>query len=289
MRKRRVQDPKGRSSAPSGLKVLSFAGVSLAGSKTDKTSVALLDYYPRPHKVFLSRLFPKIRTEDHLSGDLLIYNIIRQNPTPLRTVAFDVPLSLPKCMRCRLKCPGYESCTEPEILWMWSHYQKRNQIKKPAKWLSPYTERCAELYLSAQFGESAEIQHALGSNLAPLVARAHYLRRRLQVDAVEVRPKISLWRIGHALGVAKSKLKGHRHWESGQGVRRALLEKLVESDVAFIYEQDIRLLVEDINAFDSFMCALTAYLEYRGFCDGKPSGFPRRENWVAVPREEITW
>src|SRR5690349_9817243 len=87
-----------------------FIGVSLGGGKTDKTCLSTLEYYPDQKKIFLSRLFDKIRTEGEVSADAQIIRLIRQNPPPVESVTFDVPLQLPKCLICPHKCPGYEEC-----------------------------------------------------------------------------------------------------------------------------------------------------------------------------------
>jgi hypothetical protein len=131
----------------SSLKVHHFLGVSLGGGKTDKTCVALVDYYPDQNKIFLSRLFERVCTVGEVSSDLQLHKIVTQLPGRVESVAFDVPLQLPKCLRCRLRCPGFEVCDEPEIKWLWKHYRKRNTKKKPKKLFTPYTERvCRVLY-----------------------------------------------------------------------------------------------------------------------------------------------
>src|SRR6185312_5418436 len=41
-----------------------FIGISLGGGKTDKTALSVIEYYPIQRKIFLSRLFDKIQSED---------------------------------------------------------------------------------------------------------------------------------------------------------------------------------------------------------------------------------
>src|SRR6185369_9124040 len=36
-------------------------------------------------------------------------------------VAFDAPLTLPPCVRCRLACPGVDACVVPVVAWMRRH------------------------------------------------------------------------------------------------------------------------------------------------------------------------
>ncbi len=264
-----------------------FIGVSLGGGKTDKTCLSMLEYYPAQRKIFLSRLFDKIRTEGEVSADAQIHKLITQNPPPVESVTFDIPLQLPKCLTCRLRCPGYEVCEEPEIQWMWKHY--RAQKKRPSRLFTPYTERCVEQYLQSELEEPFHLQHALGSNLAPLTARAQYIIRRLKFPVVEAFPKLSLWRIGNSLNIGKSHLRFHRHWEGGQASRQVVLNKMMEKSLAFIYDQDIKILAESPQAFDSFICAITGLLAFLGHTEPRPKGFPRKESWVEIPKKIFPW
>ncbi len=270
-----------------GLKVHHFAGISLAGGKTDKTCLALLDYYPAQNKIFLSRLFEKIRSDETTSADLHLHRMLTQSPGKLESVAFDVPLKFPKCVTCRLKCPGYEECTEPEIEWMWKHYKKINARRKPKRLFTPYTERCVEMYLATEIEEAFHLPHALGSNVAPLTARAHFVSRRISVPTVEVYPKLSIWRIGRALHLARSHLLFHKHSIGGDESRKHFLHRLVEKNIAFIYEQDTKTMIENNQAFEAFVTALTAVLDFRGECESRPKDFPKKESWMAIPKASL--
>lgn len=264
-----------------------FIGVSLGGGKTDKTCISVLEYYPAQRKIFLSRLFDKIKTEGEVSADSQIIRLITTSPGPIESVVFDVPLQLPKCLICPHKCPGYEECEEPEIQWMWKHF--RSQKKRPSRLFTPYTERCVEQYLQSELEEPFHLQHALGSNLAPLTARAQYLIRRIEFPVVEAFPQLSLWRIGNTLNIAKSHLRFHRHWEGGQQSRQIVLNKMMDRNLAFIYDQDIKVLAESPQAFDSFLCALTGLLAFLGHTEPRPKGFPRKESWVEIPKKIFPW
>lgn len=272
-----------------------FIGVSLGGGKTDKTCVSVIEYYPDQRKIFLSRLFDKIKTEiqgeDIISADLQTLRLITQCPAPVENVSFDVPLEWPKCMRCSLRCPGFEACQETEIQWMWKHYREHSQKKKsPPRLFTPYTERCVEQYLQTELEEPFHLPHALGSNLAPLTARAQFLTRQLgRLQRLEVFPRLSLWRIGNALHLSKQQLRSHRHWEAGQGARQFVLNKMMDRNLAFIYDQDVKTLIDQPQAFDSFICALTGLLSFLGHCEPKPKGFPRRESWIAIPKKIFAW
>lgn len=268
-----------------------FAGVSLGGGKTDRTAVAVVEYYPQQKRIFLRSIRERIKAEGDESADLHLHQILTDADTKFEIIAFDAPLQLPKCMRCELKCPGYERCKVTEIRWMWDWHRKRGKQKKPNKIFTPYTERCAEMYISAALEEPFFPSHALGANAAPLAARAHFIRRRLakKQAVMEVYPRLSLWRIGRALKVAKNHLRYHKHPVDGDEARLAILKAIVDAEITFIYQQDLRLLVENNTAFEAFICALTAHLKFRGQTETPPTGYPRGEAWIEFPGDEIIW
>jgi hypothetical protein len=266
-----------------GLKVHRFLGLALGGGKTDRTCLAMIEFFPKQEKVFLSRLFEKIQTRGEVSGDLELHQLI-ESSGEVESLAFDVPLTWPKCIRCRLKCPGYEACELPEILWMWKLQRKKSEEKKTKRLFTPYTERCVELYLQNELEVPFHMSHALGANVAPLTARAHFVLRRLKKAAIEVYPKLSIYRIGKRVGVPKQHLQYHPHAENGDEMRRVVLDKLMAQNMVFIYEQDRKLLIENTQAFDAFICALTAVFSFRGQCEPRPKDFPKSEGWIAIPK-----
>ena len=137
--------------------VVRFLGISLAGGKSDKACVALIEYYPQNKKIFLSRLFEKLKSEEKISVDLKIHDLIDQNKETLEYVAFDIPWSLPSCLSCVKKCPGYENCNEEHIQWMWNHHDVKMKKKKPKKIFTPYTQRCVEMHFATELEEYAKV------------------------------------------------------------------------------------------------------------------------------------
>lgn len=266
-----------------------FMGLSLGGGKTDKTCLAQIEYYPDQSKLFLHHINEKIQSDHLVSADQKIIDLIGRNQKSTEYVAVDAPLRLPKCVRCRLPCPGYEKCTESEIQWMWERYRERNKKKRPKKLFTPYTERCCEIYVSTALEEPFHPSHALGANAAPLTARAHYLQRRIEIPMIEVYPKLSLWRIGRSMNIQKSYLRHHKHSVEGRPARQAILQQLISRKIAFIYEVDLKLMIENGYAFDAFLCALTAMLKFKGEVESRPKGFPRSEGWIEFPKADIDW
>lgn len=268
-------------------KVLRFVGVSLGGGKSDKACVAVLEYYPENQKLFLSRLFEKIKSDDKISGDLKIHEIIEQNAPGLKYVAFDTPWKLPNCLTCKKKCPGFESCEETHVQWMWKHQDEKLKKKRPKKLFTPYTQRCIEFYLQTEMDETFHLHHAMGSNSAPLLARASFIQRRLNAECVEVFPKLTLWRLGNVLNVMKSHLRTHKAAFGGDESRAQFLQSLNEHNIAFLYNQDMKQMVENSHAFEAFLCGFTAYLKHRGLTEKRPKSFPANEDWIEFPSSDI--
>jgi len=291
MSKSRVSSTRHSSREPTPVvgDVIRFVGLSLGGGKADKACMAILEYYPKHHKVFLAKIFERIRTEDNISADLKIHEILEQYDGMIHTLALDTPWRLPHCLSCKLKCPGYEACGEDHIKWMWEYNKEHTAKKRPKKLFTPYTQRAVELHLATELEEPFLLSNAMGANAAPLLARAAFILRRLNIPTIEVFPKLSIWRIGLSLHVLKSQLRSHKHAAVGEESRRGILKELGEHNIAFVYDQDRRLMIENNHAFEAFICAMTAFLEYKGQNEVRPRGFPKSEDWVAFPKEKINW
>lgn len=268
--------------------VIRFIGVSLAGGKSDKACLAVLEYYPKNKKLFLSRLFEKIKSEEKISGDLKIHELIIQNRDTLHSVAFDIPWRLPSCLTCELKCPGFENCHEPHIEWMWQHQNDEKKKKRPKKLFTPYTQRCVEMYLSSSFSEAFHLSHAMGSNVAPLLARARFIQRRVpNIHCIEVYPKIVMWQLGEMLGMMKSQLRSHRAAFGGDQSRSQFLQLLNDNNLAFVYHQDAKSMTDNSHAFEAFLCGLTAFMKYKNLTEPRPKKFPNYEDWIEFPRQNL--
>lgn len=269
------------------LKSHQFQGVSLGGGKTSKTCVSLIEYYPHEKNIFLKELTTQIKLEGEVSADEKLLKLLKSRKT--HSIAINSPLKLPKCLRCRLTCPGYENCTEEEIVWLWKHYRDKNKKKKPKKLFTPYTERCTEFYISHFLEKNFSPSHALGSNMAPLTARSHYLARHLPKTLFEFHSQVSLWRIGRSLGISDSNLMSYKHSMMGKDARKAILKRFMDKDLIFLYQQDYKILVHNNNAFESFIGALTGLFKFQKKVENKPKDFPRSEGWIVAPQNNLTW
>jgi predicted nuclease with RNAse H fold len=261
-----------------------FIGVDLSGGKNDRTSAAVLDYYPKERKLFLTHVYEHIKSQDEISSDQALYEIISEHKENLELLCIDAPLKLPKCLRCELICPGYERCKEPEILWMWKQFRFIKKKRPRAKLFTPYTQRAAEIYINTETPEGLNPMETLGANIAPLTARAYFLLRRFpNIKVIEVYPKLSVIRIGGSMKVAKSHLTHYKHQIGGEESRQVILSQLIRRDIVFIYQQDFQKLVENSQSFDAFISAFTGFLKYNGQCEKPPKDYPISDGWIEFP------
>lgn len=261
-----------------------FLGLSLSGGKADKSCLAVVDFYEAEGRVFLNRIFDRVRAEEFISADHKLHELITQFSEHARWILMDVPLTLPKCLQCPHTCGGYETCNEPEIKWMRQIYQRFDK-RKPKKMFTPYTQRPLDLYLQMQEDGMFDVQHALGANLAPLTARAQFIKRRLSLPSLEVFPKIAVWRLGLQLKVNKTHLKVYRNSVGGDEARKIFLQALADQTGIFFYNHDFKLMVENFHAFEAFICAYMGLLKHQGKTQGRPKDFPSGEGWVELPKE----
>lgn len=271
------------------LRCIRFGGVSLGGGKTDRTAVVTVEFYPDHKKLFLRKIVEKIKPSELQTTDQILLDILTDESQEMHSITFDTPTSLPVCLKCDCKAPDYSGCPRAEVKWMWDIFRERSPSKRPNKMFTPYTERAAEIYISHFLEERFYPHHALGANMAPLTARAVYLRSRLTSLILETHPKLSMWRIGRHLKLSKSNLRSHRHSGDSDDLRLSFLMALMDRGITFLYQQDLKLLVENWHAFEAFLCALVGFLHYQGQTQVPPGGFPKESAWLSFPNEEIEW
>lgn len=266
-----------------------FAGVCLGGGKTDKTAVVVVEYYPSYQKVFVRKIYSRVGPVDELSADFVLHDILTKQETDLELIGFDAPLSLPPFFKPKFAATLFEKSKDPEVKWLFKSYEKRNHEKRPDRYPTPYTERPIDFHIQNHLEEAFHISHALGANAAPLAARAMYLNRLIKIKSIEVFPKLSIWRIGLGLKIQKSYLKFHRHPVDSEEARQYILRKMMDEKLLFIYQQDLKHLVEEPDCFDALFVALTAYLKFSGQCEKPPKDFPKGAAWIEFPRLDYHW
>jgi hypothetical protein len=266
----------------------SFLGLSLSGGKTDKASLALIEYFPQQKKVFLSRLVHSIKAEESRSADAKIIDLLQGLEGSVESVAVDNAWNPPFCFtQCEAHCGGLEVCSKPHILWLRQHFLKMKKKKKTTKLFTPYTQRCIENFVLTELEESFQMPHAMGANSAPLLARARYLKKRSEKPWFEVFPPLSVWRMGRHLNIKKSDLRSYRKSAVGEACRRQILTSLQEHDVVFLYKDDVNSMIHSVHAFDAFICAYTLFLKFTQQTETRPDNFPAEEDWIEFPKLEL--
>jgi hypothetical protein len=265
-----------------------FMGISLSGGKTQRTHLAVVDYFPVENKIFLSHLYRDIGEDGGLSADTVLLNLISENKENLQSISIDAPLTDPPSLLVDHKCVGPEDCDHPELKWMWAHHKKQHKNKRPNKIFTPYTERPVEQFLATSLEQTFPLDHALGSNRAPLWARAKFLSRRLKgISLLETYPRISVWRIGRALKISKTPLLYYKNSVEGAHCREQILEKFLDAEWLFIYSQDTKHMVKDAHVFEAVMSAYTAFLAFKNLCEPPPKDFPKGSGWVSFPKPDF--
>ena len=276
-----------------------YLGLDLAGAKNQKTSLAVLEYYPTEKKIFLLDIYERIIPRENHSNDDALIELIDELKPGIAQIGINVPLDLPPCVPCTRKtCPTPQKCSVPAVKWM--RETTRKVRKLPASTdgtrvleFTPYTQRPIELWVRYHIlpklpvSHRFEVDEALGGNKAPLTARMHYLKRHLgKTPLAEVWPKLSVAVLAEELGIQKRVISRYRQLEEGVHAREEILEILTQRHGLFIYERDIKKLTHSLGAFDAFICAYTALLADTDRCVEKPAGFPQGYSWVQFPVTE---
>ena len=273
-----------------------YLGLELAGAKNPKTSLAVLEYYPREQKVFLLDVYDRISGHDDQTGDEALLETIEEatsnEQNRVARIGVNVPIELPPCIACvRRQCLGSGGCADPAAKWMRETARRAaetDELGLNVLEVTPYTQRAFEIWARYRVLPELhpdlrfEIDEALGGTRAPLTARMHYLRRRLgDLPIVEVWPKLTISTIAQAFDLPKRLILNYRKPEEGYSARVELLESIATRKGVFIYDRDLKKLGQSLAAFDSFLCAYTAVLVDRDMTVKAPKGFPKGSSWVA--------
>lgn len=275
-------------------RALTYLGMDLAGARNLKTALAVLQHFPRENKTFLLDVYDRIAPRRGQNGDEALLELLEELRDGAAALGVDVGWQLPPGAACSCRgCAGSgKPCTHPSTRWMHAFHRK-HAPKSPEP--TPYTQRPVELWVRHQLlprlpdGARFDVDETLGGTRAPLVARMHWLSRRLApaiaggLQLREVWPKLSFARLAHEFGLGRRIFVGWRHLEDGVQARETFLQRLVEEHGVFIYDRDLRKLAQHLPAFDAFLCAYTALLADRGACARPPAGFPVESGWVTYP------
>jgi hypothetical protein len=248
------------------LKARRFLGLELGGSRSHRTAMVALDFFPG--RAFVAELHAQLHGEAGEEGpDQELVRLI--NASSHEVLAVNAPLSLPPCVSCELPaCPSFERCEQPAISWM-----RAEAAKLPGKTRvpSPYTQRPVDLLLRGKWQQDLPVEipvdESFGSARAPLAARMMYLRRHFNSPKfLEVNPRLALAGIAPWYKITERELRRCRDVEDGIENRASILEKLcadpkVEAPKLFLYNSDLTAFIKDLPAFDALLAALMGLYE----------------------------
>jgi hypothetical protein len=274
-----------------------YLGLELSGAKNAKTTLAVLEYYPREKKVFVLDIHSGIGADANGNSDEALIQTIQDhaNDHPSVKLGVNVPLTLPPSFLPAKK--GQSPLDSLEVKWMQSHFTKKQNpptSKRTAKlkdFFTPYTQRPIEIWLKnevlAKIPQKLrfEIDETLGGNKAPLTARMQFLKHYLtEYELHEVLPKLTAVLLMPSLKLSQKTLMQYRQLEDGVSARQTILDRMSETAGIFIYDRDQKKITQNLNAFDAFLCAYTVLLHDRNDCVTPPKHFPLKSGWIRYPK-----
>jgi hypothetical protein len=284
-----------------------YVGLDLSGAKNSKTTLAVLEYYPKEKKVFLLDVRENLGAVGESTSDEVLVEILNEqvNEHPGVKLGVNAPLTLPPAFRCARDLKGEElKHSEASLKWM-SHFVERAKFHRPKpktskrtarlkEFYTPYTQRPVELWLKyevlAKLPEKLrfEMDETLGGNKAPLTARMQYLQGYLEkFEMTEVLPKLTVTLLVPQMKLNQRTMRQYRQLEDGAQARKTILEKMAEHLDIFIYDRDMKKLTQNLNAFDAFLCAYTVLLADRNECVPTPKNFPVHSGWIQYPKSPL--
>jgi hypothetical protein len=162
-------------------------------------------------------------------------------------ICIDAPLTPPPCVCCALPCPGTLKCPVAETqllvkLWEQRQSQRDKEKLKRIRLPQPYTDRPWEELLRGQVRHPlwqgvSEFEPVLGSNRAPLTARALHIARQLRKrfpDALLIESHSLLSAFGWSLqaGYKLTSLADLKSAQTGRQARAGLLKRLEQTQLA---------------------------------------------------------
>ena len=272
-------------------------GLELGGGKSGRTSLVLLEYYPKDKKVFVSERVPNVAATATRYGDEVLLDHLRKLK-PAR-IGVNAPLSLPPCVRCRYpECGGYRECSYAPVRWM---HEEAVRAKIPVlKHPTPYTQRPVDVFLRTRvqprYGIDLFIEESLGAGRAPLAARMQYLQSQIGKKLfLETSPRLALVGIADWYGVTARELRRYRLPEDGVEHRRHILVKLQEDLTAFglpqlfLYEAEAQEIAESLPCFQALLSGFMVVCADAGFLRDRDPDFEKSWSFVAIPRPRAEW
>lgn len=272
-----------------------FAGLHLSGPNAGKTAIVVLSGAGLKTPLKVEKVYEKIGVFGTLFSDDRIFDIFEKTG-PFREVFVDCPLTVPPCVRCqRPQCPGVVSCDDLTVAYMLSVSQKvRRKTAGRPRPINPQSQRLWDVLQLLEQPSEGRVEPSYSANMAPLVARARTLQRRLNalvrpIQLKETSVSGSLGRVSAILQLNDSLKVDYRNFEKGYATREKFLERLIGSGIVSPPPANGEELlahaaiVESVEVFHAFVCAWVASLHQGGMTQTNPDGFVAGEGWVYLP------
>lgn len=267
-----------------------FAGVHLSGPNANKTALAVLEGEALTQPLKLVKVYEKIGSFGTLFSDERLVEVLVYGG-PFQQVFIDCPLTVPPCVACqRPTCPGAVKCDDLAVAYMLSiSAQVRRRGARKARPVNPQSQRLWDV-LQLVDQEAERLEPSYSSNMAPLVARARTLQRRLnslspQIVLRETAIAHALDAVSAALDLAPDVRLTYRNFETGLEQRVQIVEALL--DVGWLDEPDepdeLCAVTDTVEGFHAFIAALVGALYHSGLTAAAPKDFVQGEGWVHVP------
>jgi hypothetical protein len=263
-------------------------GLELTGPRVPRSTIAVLDYYPKSKRLILSDLAAPSDTEnDDLDRAILDYFKTQCEDKKILSrsrLATNAPLSFPPLMTKKL---GSRMGYKEEVAWMEETWQKLRP--RPRKFLD-YVHRPVEIYLRHLCPERFAFADAIGSNQALLSARVLKLKEEIPMKMLECSSRAAFQRICRTLRSRAFIIKGYSSLTDGLEARKDFMQLLQKRlPELFIFDESMEQLILHLHAFNAFIMALTLHLDMRGYCERPPANFPKKSQWLLLPRQQIDW
>lgn len=265
-------------------------GLEIMGSKNDRTSLAVLDFYPKTGRLVVSDVEPRVKGHNETGGDEALLDSIRESvrqAPQLTGLGVHGPLSLPPYFAARGRKLPVARPADAESRWMDAAWKRLRPHPRP---FSPYLQRGCEVWMRYLTPERFLVPDALGSNAAPIAARMQFLLPHLPTPCHEVYPRATLLRIVSSLGLSKSLARDYSDFHRGLEAREEFFKQLAKKLPAiFFYDRDHEKMISQLSCFNAFLAALTQHLWHRQQTERPPRGFPRAAGWIHIPHPKLDW
>ena len=268
-----------------------YAGLHLSGSNASKTAMVVLEGRSFETPLVIRQVYEKIGSFGSLFSDERLLEAL-VHTGPFDHVFTDCPLTVPPCVACtRPVCPGAVKCEDVAVAVMLNVSNRlRSKGGKRSRPVNPQSQRLWDvLRLDSESEDRTEPSYS--ANLAPLVARARSLQRRL--NAVEPKIVLKETSVASALETLRPGLRFksnskilYRNFENGRKFREQVMTALERNHwIQFGPEaKDFKeSILAHIECFEAFICALVGALHSAGLTANQPAGFIESEGWVFLP------